>query len=46
MCLYFEIGSSNLPTETIGLVADPEKLVNNLYGYSDAEVDRYYQRPS
>ena len=36
MCLYFEIGSSNLPKETIGLVADPEKLVNNLYGYTDA----------
>ena len=36
MCLYFEIGKSNLPKETIGLVADPEKLVNNLYGYTDA----------
>ena len=35
MCLYFEIDGSNLPKETIGLIADPEKLINNLYGYTD-----------
>ncbi|HCP40604.1 MAG TPA: oxidoreductase [Cryomorphaceae bacterium] len=37
MSLYFEIGNSNLPEETIGLIADPEKLVNNIYGYTDTD---------
>jgi len=37
MCLYYETEGTNLPEGTIGLIADSEKLVNNLYSYIDAQ---------
>lgn len=35
MCLYFEVDQTNIPDETIALIADPDKLSNNLYAYKD-----------
>ncbi len=34
-CLYFEVDKTNIPTRTIALVADPNRLSNNLYAYRD-----------
>lgn len=38
--LYFEISSSNIPSLTIALVADDQRLINNLYGYVDSATGR------
>ena len=35
MCLYFEVDKTNIPAETIALVADPNRYANNLYAYTD-----------
>lgn len=36
MCVYFEVDRTNIPTETIALLAEPGHLSNNLYAYTDA----------
>ncbi len=36
MCLYFAVDQTNIPGETIALIADRSKLSNNLYAYMDA----------
>lgn len=35
MCLYFKVDQTNIPSETIALIADPDKRSNNLYAYQD-----------
>ena len=35
MCLYFEVDQTNLPDETIGLIADKNRYANNLYAFTD-----------
>jgi protoporphyrinogen oxidase len=34
-CLYFQVDRTNIPQETIALIADPNQLSNNLYAYMD-----------
>ena len=35
MCLYFEVDKTNIPNDTIALIAEPNNLANNLYAYKD-----------
>ena len=35
MCVYFEADRTNIPHETIALLAEPRQLSNNLYAYTD-----------
>lgn len=35
MCVYFEVDRTNIPGETIALLAEPRHLSNNLYAYTD-----------
>lgn len=35
MCVYFEVDRTNIPYETIALLAEPRQLSNNLYAYTD-----------
>lgn len=35
LCLYFEVDRTNIPENTIGLVADPGRLSNNVYPFTD-----------
>jgi len=35
MCLYFEVDHTTIPEETIALVADKDRLSNNMYVYTD-----------
>ena len=37
MCLYFEVDQTNIPNETIALIADSGKLSNNLYAFTDSK---------
>ena len=37
MCLYFEVDHTTIPEETIALVADKDKLSNNMYVYTDGQ---------
>jgi protoporphyrinogen oxidase len=36
MCLYFEVDRTNIPKNTIALIAEPGNYANNLYAYTDA----------
>ena len=36
MCVYFEVDKTNIPKNTIALIAEPDACANNLYGYTDA----------
>ncbi|MEO0404445.1 MAG: FAD-dependent oxidoreductase, partial [Bacteroidota bacterium] len=40
MCLYFEVDQTNIPEGTIALVADKERLSNNVYGYRESETGK------
>ena len=40
MCLYFEVDKTNIPTDTIALVAEPGNYSNNLYAYIDAKTGK------
>lgn len=35
MCVYFEVDRTNIPGETIALLAEPRNVSNNLYAYTD-----------
>lgn len=39
-CFYFEINTTNIPEKTIALVADPDRLINNLYGTIDSKTGK------
>ena len=38
MCLYFEVDQTNIPTNTIALIADSGNYANNLYAYTDVKT--------
>ena len=38
MCLYFEVDQTNIPANTIALIADSGNYANNLYAYTDAKT--------
>lgn len=40
MCVYFEVDRTNIPAETIALLAEPGQLSNNLYAYTDATTGK------
>ena len=40
MCLYFEVNQTNIPANTIALIADPGNYTNNLYAYTDAATGK------
>ena len=40
MCLYFEVNKTNIPANTIALIADPGNYTNNLYAYTDAATGK------
>lgn len=40
MCHYFEVDQTNIPTDTIALVADKGKYANNLYAYNDPHTGK------
>ncbi|WP_281615973.1 FAD-dependent oxidoreductase [Flammeovirga sp. SubArs3] len=40
MCIYFEVDQTNIPQETIALIADTEKFANNLYAYRDHSTNK------
>ncbi len=40
MCLYFEVDQTNIPNDTIALIAEPEKYSNNLYAYTDINTGK------
>jgi len=35
MCVYFEVDKTNIPSNTIALITDPNNYTNNLYAYKD-----------
>jgi len=35
MCVYFEVDQTNIPKNTIALIAEPGNYANNLYAYTD-----------
>lgn len=37
MCIYFEVDKTNIPEETIALVADSDSYSNNLYAYANVK---------
>lgn len=39
-CLYFEVDKTNIPSDTIALVADSGKYSNNLYAYQDVKTGK------
>ena len=40
MCLYFEVDKTNIPHNTIALIADVGNYSNNLYAYKDQSSDK------
>ncbi len=40
MCLYFEVDQTNIPNNTIALIAEPDNYANNLYAYTDASTGK------
>ena len=40
MCLYFEVDQTNIPANTIALIADSGNYANNLYAYTDAKTGK------
>ncbi|MFC4261607.1 protoporphyrinogen/coproporphyrinogen oxidase [Ferruginibacter yonginensis] len=40
MCLYFEVNQTNIPANTIALIADAGNYTNNLYAYTDAATGK------
>jgi len=40
MCLYFEVDQTNIPANTIALIADSGNYANNLYAYADAKTGK------
>ena len=40
MCLYFEVDQTNIPINTIALIADDEININNLYTYTDVKTGK------
>ena len=40
MCLYFEVDQTNIPANTIALIADGGNYANNLYAYMDVKTGK------
>ena len=40
MCLYFEVDQTNIPANTIALIADGGNYANNLYAYTDVKTGK------
>ena len=40
MCLYFEVDQTNIPANTIALIADGGNYTNNLYAYTDVKTGK------
>lgn len=40
MCLYFEVDQTNIPANTIALIADSGNYANNLYAYTDVKTGK------
>jgi protoporphyrinogen oxidase len=40
MCLYFEVDQTNIPKETIALIAESGNYSNNLYAYTDNDTGK------
>ncbi|MGA9270289.1 MAG: NAD(P)/FAD-dependent oxidoreductase [Lutimonas sp.] len=40
MCVYFEVDQTNIPENTIALIAEPGNNVNNLYAYADTSTGK------
>ena len=40
MCLNFEVDKTNIPKNTIALIAEPGNFANNLYAYSDTSTGK------
>ena len=40
MCLYFEVDKTNIPANTIALIADSGNYANNLYAYTDIKTGK------
>ena len=40
MCLYFEVDQTNIPANTIALIADGGNYANNLYAYTDIKTGK------
>jgi len=40
MCLYFEVDQTNIPANTIALIADGGNYTNNLYAYTDVKTEK------
>lgn len=40
MCIYFEVDQTNIPKNTIALMADAGNLSNNLYAYPDSHTGK------
>jgi len=40
MCVYFEVDETNIPSNTIALIADDNNYANNLYAYIDTSTGK------
>ena len=40
MCVYFEVDQTNIPKNTIALIAEPGNYANNLYAYTDKDTGK------
>lgn len=40
ICVYFEVDRTNIPQNTIALIADEGKYANNLYAYTDLKTGK------
>ena len=40
ICLYFEVDKTNIPANTIALIADSGNYANNLYAYTDIKTGK------